>query len=189
MIGELEGRALARFAREAIAEALGGRAAEKPAGAAFHQRSGTFVTLRRNGTLHGCIGALEPRDEVLEDVRKNAVAAALLDPRAPDIALADVPALDVEVSLLTPLQPIEYDGTEEGALAAIVPFRDGVVVRHHDAQATFLPQVWESIPDRREFMRSLKIKAGLSATFWSPEVRLYRYASRKFTDRGRVVPS
>lgn len=185
LVDEQDGRTLARFARRSIEQALGGRVAERPNSASLEQLGATFVTLHKDGELHGCIGALEPSRTILDDVAYNAVAAALFDPRAPRLALEEVPLLEVEVSLLSPLSPIEYDGTEEGACAALVPFRDGVVLRWGDRRGTFLPQVWESLPRPQDFMRQLKQKAGLPSDFWSPAIRLYRYTSRKWNDRQR----
>jgi AmmeMemoRadiSam system protein A len=187
MIDELQGRTLARYARRAITEALGGERAARPEAPVFAQRAATFVTLRRGGALHGCIGALEPRGTLIDDIGKNAIAAALHDPRAPSLSLREVPFLDVEVSVLSALAPIDYDGTEPGAIAALVPFRDGVVLRYGHAQGTFLPQVWETLPTAREFVRHLKRKAGLSESFWADDVHLFRYTSRKWIDRASAL--
>lgn len=180
-IDERQGRALAVYARAAIVEALGGPPATVPHESGFDAPAATFVTLRRHGELHGCVGALEPRRALVDDVGENAVAAALRDPRAPPIDRADVPSLDVEVSLLSPLEPIAYDGTEEGAARALVPFRDGVVLRRGLRRGTYLPQVWESLPDARAFLQSLLLKAGIHGP-WTPDIALERYSVRKWYD-------
>lgn len=180
-IDERQGRSLARYARAVISEALGGPPAEAPNEAGFDAPAATFVTLRREGELHGCVGALEARRSLVDDVGENAVAAALRDPRAPIIDRSDVPSLDVEVSLLSPLERIDYDGTEEGAARALVPFRDGVVLRRGMNRGTYLPQVWESLPNRHEFLRSLMAKAGLRGP-WTPDITLERYSVRKWHD-------
>lgn len=187
MIDEVEGRTLTKYARAMIAQALGGERATRPTSAEIEKPGATFVTLKRDGDLHGCVGALEPRQAIVDDVAHNAVAAALLDPRAPAIRLADVPHLDVEVSLLSPLVPIEFDGSERGALAALVPFHDGVLLRLGSCRGTFLPQVWESLPRPEDFLRHLKQKAGLPSAFWSPDIRLDRYTSRKWLDPSKVT--
>ena len=183
-VDEAEGKRLAAYARAVIAEALGGDRASKPHSPAIDEEGATFVTLRRrDGDLHGCIGALEAQRTIVDDVAKNAVAAALYDPRAPVITLRDVAELDVEVSLLSRLEPIEFDGTEGGAVRALVPFRDGVVLELGHRRGTFLPQVWETLPRPTDFLEHLKEKAGLAKTFWSPDIRLSRYTSRKWLDR------
>ncbi|MFO0671534.1 MAG: AmmeMemoRadiSam system protein A [Polyangiaceae bacterium] len=180
-IDERKGRALARYAREAITEALGGPPANAPREDGFDVPAATFVTLRRGGELHGCVGALEARRPLVADVGENAVAAALRDPRAPVIHRSDVPSLDVEVSLLSPLEKIDYDGTEEGAARALVPFKDGVVLRRGYRRGTYLPQVWESFSSPREFLQSLMLNAGVYGP-WTPDIELFRYSVRKWRD-------
>src|SRR5438105_3839027 len=102
MLAEAEGQALARYARAAIRESLGGPTASKPRGAELDAPGATFVTLHRGERLQGCIGVIEPRRAVADDVRDHAIAAALDDPRALPLSLDEVDDLDVEVSLLTP---------------------------------------------------------------------------------------
>jgi AmmeMemoRadiSam system protein A len=179
-LDDARGARLVGFARDMIKEALGGPRAVRPSAAWCEQPAATFVTLRRNGALHGCIGTVEAKRSLVADVALNAVAAALLDPRAPPLALAEVDELDIELSLLTPLSPIAFSD-EAGAIAALVPHRDGVVLRCVGRQSTFLPQVWNDLPDATEFLKQLKRKAGFAADFWSPDVMLYRYGLSKWT--------
>jgi AmmeMemoRadiSam system protein A len=181
-----QGARLVQIARGAIAQGLGVRGAAldppDPAGETWLLEPGaTFVTLHRFGQLHGCIGSIEPRRALFDDVRHNANAAAFLDPRATPLRAADLPDLEVEISLLGPLEPISFS-SEADALSRLKPHVDGVVVAYGDRRATFLPQVWESLPDPAEFLAHLKAKAGLPPDFWGPGIKLYRYGLQKWSD-------
>lgn len=175
------GAILLPIARAAIAQAIG-VAAGAPEGAAWLQRQGaTFVTLTMKGALRGCIGTLEAHRTLLDDVRHNAVAAALHDPRFPPLKAGEWPDLGVEVSLLSPPAPMPVR-SEADALAQMRPGIDGIVLRAGTRRATFLPQVWEQLPDPRRFLAHLKAKAGLPPDFWSPDVRMERYTVRKWRE-------
>jgi AmmeMemoRadiSam system protein A len=176
MIRQQDGVALAHYARAAIAAALGGPTPPPPSFPGADELASTFVTLRRGGALHGCIGTLEPRRSLIDDVRSNAVSAALFDPRATPLRAGDADALSIEVSLLGPLERIAC-ASERDAIAAIRP-GDGLVLRAAGRRGTFLPQVWESIPEPAMFLASLKRKASIRA--WTPDVELYRYGVTKF---------
>lgn len=178
---EEQGRTLVTLARDAIAAALGGPPVPDPEGEWLRRHGATFVTLTRDGELHGCIGSLEARQSILADVKHNAVAAALYDPRARVFSLEQVDELRIEVSVLSPLEPIAFDD-EVDALSKLRPHVDGVVIAHEGRRATFLPQVWQSLPSPVEFMAHLKRKAGLASSFWAPTLKLYRYSLEKFTD-------
>jgi AmmeMemoRadiSam system protein A len=174
------GKELTRWARASIREALGGAEATPPKGAWCEEPGATFVTLRdADGELHGCIGSLEPRRTLINDVRQNALAAALDDPRAPPLELAQVDRLKVEVSVLSPLERVPV--SDEGdALAKLASLRGGVVLRLHGRRATFLPQMWDQIPDPEEFLWHLKRKAGFAEDFWSPGIEVFHYTVQKF---------
>jgi MEMO1 family protein len=147
---------------------------------AFLQEVGaSFVTLMRHGQLRGCIGSLQAHRPLLEDVKANAKAAAFLDPRFQPLTQTEFATTYVEVSLLSPSEPIAFE-SEEHALRLIRPGLDGLIVEHGGKRGTFLPQVWESIPDPIQFLRHLKQKAGLDADFWAPDVLLSRYTVVKF---------
>ncbi len=178
------GRALVRFARACVVERLGGPKAPIPPDEQLAQmQSGTFVTLRwTDGRLQGCIGNLEPRDGILEDIEHNAIAAATRDPRGKRLSLHDVDSLDVELSVLSPHTPI-VARTEEEALAQIVPHRHGVTFEHGTTRATLLPAVWEHIHDARSFMAALKEKAGYPVDFWDDDVQISLYTADKYVDR------
>lgn len=139
----------------------------------------SFVTLRRDGDLRGCIGSIEPRRSLGDDVTHNARAAAYRDPRFPPVTPDEVQRLEVEVSVLSRRTPMDVYSEEE-ALAALRPGVDGIYFEFHDLASTFLPQVWESIPDPEQFLGELRRKAGLPPSFWHPDVRLSRYTVEKY---------
>ena len=142
-------------------------------------RAATFVTLRADGELRGCIGSIDPRRALGEDVARNAHAAAYRDPRFAPLAPNERGSVAVEVSVLTPRVPIDVMSEEE-ALACLKPGIDGVYLEYRGQGATFLPQVWESLPDPLDFLAELRRKAGLPVRFWHSDVRLSRYAVEKF---------
>ena len=139
----------------------------------------TFVTLNLNGGLRGCIGQLEARRPLVTDVAENAFSAAFRDPRFPPLAEPEWPALDIHISILTPAQAIAAS-CEEELLDALQPGLDGLIIEEGRRRATFLPSVWESLPDRREFLRQLRLKAGLAPDHWSSGFRAYRYRTFSF---------
>jgi AmmeMemoRadiSam system protein A len=128
------------------------------------------------------VGTFSACRSIAADVAANAIRSALHDPRARAVRLEDVDALDVEVSILSPLEPIHFDD-EKSALAAIRPPDDGILFEWRGHQATFLPQMWAQLPEVREFMAELKMKAGLLPGFWDRDVRLYRYTADKHVDK------
>jgi hypothetical protein len=141
----------------------------------------TFVTLRRLGALRGCVGSIRAYRPLLDDVWSNARAAAFSDTRFPPVHRDEYPELSVEVSLLSPPEPCGFK-TQEEALAGLRPGVDGVVFEFHDRRSTFLPQVWEQLPEPAAFLAHLERKAGLPADFWHPDVRLWRYTVRKWAE-------
>jgi AmmeMemoRadiSam system protein A len=173
------GLALAQWARDRLKQELGGPLAVPPTGDWANEPGATFVTLRwRDGTLQGCIGSLEPRRSIVNDVAHNAIAAGLHDPRSNPVGLKDVDDLEVELSILSPLERITF-ADQPAALRAIRPGLDGIVFEHHGRRATFLPSMWPRLPEVREFLGELKEKAGFPHDFWDDDVRLYRYTVEK----------
>ena len=175
------GAVLVRLARNAIERALGLPPPPVVADAWLEHAGAVFVTLTQNGALRGCIGSLAPHRSVRADVTENALAAALRDPRFAAVTAQDWPQVRVEVSLLSAPLPLPASD-EADALAQLRPLRDGVIFEAGAHRATFLPQVWEQIPEPRAFLAALKQKAGLPPTYWSTEVRLSRYSVAKFTE-------
>ena len=166
-------------ARNAIAGEFGIAPQPEPDHPALREPGATFVTLTLDGELRGCIGSLNAHRPLGQDVRDNAVSAALRDPRFPPLTAAEFASVQVEVSLLTEPDFIEFRD-EADALAQLVPGRDGVIFFNGCQRATFLPQVWEQLPEPRQFMAALKQKARLPVDFWGPNVMIARYQVRKW---------
>ena len=141
----------------------------------------TFVTLTQQGQLRGCIGSLEAHRTLLHDVRENALAAAFRDPRFTPLAMEEFEVTSVEVSLLTPAQPLAFRD-EADFMAQLRPGVDGIVFQYGRHRSTFLPQVWESLPEPEQFMQQLKRKAGLPPNFWHEEVSIARYEVTKWKE-------
>jgi AmmeMemoRadiSam system protein A len=186
MTPDAGGRALLQLARASLAEALGlepaGSAAELAPWQTWLRAPGaTFVTLRMDGSLRGCIGSVRAYRPLAEDVRENARAAAFSDYRFPPVTPAELPRLSLEVSLLSAPEPLAV-ASEEEAFATLRPGLDGVILECAGCRATFLPQVWEQLTAPRDFLAHLKRKAGLPRRFWSPEMRLWRYTVEKWEE-------
>lgn len=179
------GALLTGLARAAIARALGATCGEAPAPPEradwLREPGAVFVTLTQDGELRGCIGSLEAHRPLAEDLEENARAAALRDPRFAPLTAAELPRTRVEVSILSPAEPMRF-ADEQDALRQLRPGVDGVILEYGWHRATFLPQVWEQLPEAWQFVAHLKRKAGLSADFWSDEVKLFRYTVEKFKE-------
>jgi len=141
----------------------------------------SFVTLTQHGELRGCIGSLQAHRSLLDDVKRNAVSAALHDSRFIPLNAGELPITKIEISLLSPTHVMSFQ-SEADALAQLQPHVDGVVFEYRHYRSTFLPQVWEQLPQQGEFMAHLKHKAGLPVDFWSPEVKLSRYSVEKWQE-------
>ncbi len=148
----------------------------------LYESGATFVTLTCAGTLRGCIGSLVAERPLRSDVESNAFAAAFSDPRFPPLSKREYREIEVEVSLLSPMQPVTVE-SETHALTLLRPGIDGVLLEYGPRRSTFLPQVWEQLPEPRAFLAHLKQKAGLPADFWADEVRLSRYTVAKWRER------
>lgn len=142
--------------------------------AALQAPGASFVTLHCDGKLRGCIGNLMPARPLALDVVGNAYAAAFRDPRFPPLTASELDALTIHVSLLSPMEPLQFESEEE-LLAQLRPGTDGLVIEEPPRRSTFLPTVWESLPNPRDFLRHLKLKAGLPANYWSGTLRALRY--------------
>ncbi len=176
---ERRGRVLLSIARDALSAPAEADAPARWPEPWLEERGATFVTLRLEGELRGCIGSLEARRALGEDVHSNARAAAYRDPRFPPVASHELAALELEVSVLSRPEPMAA-GSEPEALAALRAGVDGVLFEYEGRRTTFLPQVWESLPDPLEFLSQLRMKAELPARFWHPHVRLSRYTVEKY---------
>lgn len=175
------GPILIAHARAAIARALDLPTTPPPADPRLSQRGATFVTLTDRGALRGCIGSLNAHRPVGQDVEDNALGAAFRDPRFPAVQAEEWPRLRVEVSLLSDPEFMEFQ-SEGDVLARLRPGVDGVIFFNGCQRATFLPQVWEQLPDPQDFMAALKRKAGLPAGFWGPNVMIATYQVEKWKE-------
>jgi len=178
-----QGQVLLPVARAEIATALG--FPQQPAlltPAWLEQKGACFVTLTHNAKLRGCIGTLQAHRSLLLDVKANALAAAFKDPRFPPLAKHELATTDIEISLLSAMQAVDFK-SEHDALQQLRPGIDGVVFAYAHNRSTFLPQVWEQLPDVATFMAHLKHKAGLDAKFWHEEVKLMRYTVSKHKEQ------
>ena len=175
------GTVLLRIARATIARPLGVELAAPEDASWLAAAGATFVTLKKNGELRGCIGSLDAERPLLVDLKSNAAAAAFRDPRFPPVTSSELGEIRIEVSLLSQLSPIDFESEDEAA-ARLRPFEDGVVLEHGRTRATFLPQVWEDLSDPARFLAELKRKAGLPQSFWAPDLRLFRYTVSKWSE-------
>lgn len=136
----------------------------------------SFVTLYTHGDLRGCIGTLLAVRPLDEDVAANARAAAFEDPRFPPVSAQELPELTLTLSLLTDPQPMSF-ASETDLLNQLRPGVDGLILSAAGRRGTFLPAVWDTLPEPRDFLRQLKRKAGLPADYWGDDVRLERYGA------------
>lgn len=164
-----EKETLLRLAREALSKGVAGhtlpvldRGELTPA---LRAPGASFVTLTIGGELRGCIGALEPYQALADDVREHAVAAALEDPRFPRVSPQEVDRIEIEVSRLTFPRTLEYSDADD-LVSRLRPHTDGVILRDGLRRATFLPQVWEKIPDKADFLDNLCYKMGEAPDTW-----------------------
>jgi uncharacterized protein len=140
-----------------------------------------FVTLNRNNQLRGCIGHLDAYQPLVVDVAENAFAAAFHDPRFPPLTEPELQHLELHISILTPSEPMLFE-SEEDLLRQIRPGIDGLILQEGRHRGTFLPSVWESLPDARDFLTHLKQKAGLPPHYWSDNLEVYRYETESFPE-------
>ncbi|MES2952105.1 MAG: AmmeMemoRadiSam system protein A [Pseudomonadota bacterium] len=175
------GASLLPIARVAIACALGRNTVATESEVWLQQPGACFVTLVLAGELRGCIGSLEARRPLLADVKANAVAAALRDSRFAPLLAQEFDSTQIEISVLSPMQALVFGGESE-ALAQLRPGIDGVTFECSGRRSTFLPQVWEQLPDRATFIAHLKRKAGFATDFWSGDIRIRRYTVSKWIE-------
>ncbi|MDR0283873.1 MAG: AmmeMemoRadiSam system protein A [Propionibacteriaceae bacterium] len=170
------GPVLLDLARAAIGEKLGRTATGGAASDDWLRQPGAcFVTLRLAGDLRGCIGSLIAHRGLSDDVRSNARAAAFEDPRFHPLSMAEFDLVRIEVSVLSAPRPMPFTDRAD-ALAQLRPGVDGVILTARGRRATFLPQVWDELPEPATFIGHLLRKAGLPGDYWGPDVRIERYA-------------
>jgi AmmeMemoRadiSam system protein A len=187
------GKKLVRLARAEIARKLNlpvprqlePELSDIPAGLLAEKR-GVFVTLQKKGRLRGCIGNIEPGKPVLEGIRENALHAAFDDTRFAPVTPEELGDLEIEVSLLTVPEKLDHSDSSD-LLDQIIPFRHGVIVEKGFHRATFLPQVWEQLPDPTSFLTQLCLKARLDPDAWhTRDLAVFIYEVQSFTETGKA---
>lgn len=167
---EKQGDVLVRYARQIIAERIGKKNPDEDMSGElkdkkYEEKRCTFVTINKQGELRGCMGTLTASEAIHEDVKRNAVNAAFHDFRFPPLTPEEFDEVDIEVSVLTEPVALEYEDAPD-LLSKLRPKKDGVIVIRGAARATFLPQVWDQLPEPEEFISNLCMKAGLSGDAW-----------------------
>jgi AmmeMemoRadiSam system protein A len=148
---------------------------------ALAEPAATFTTLRLEGALRGCCGRLEAAEPLATDVAHSAFTAAFRDPRFEPLRRDEFAAINVEISVLSPMEPMRV--TDEGdLLEQLQPGVDGLVIAEGWRRATFLPKVWESLPERRQFLCQLKLKCGLPQDYWSSRLEFRRYRTMTYVE-------
>jgi AmmeMemoRadiSam system protein A len=169
---EEEGKHLLSVARKTIEEALTQKGEKEPLdllySPKFSEKRGTFVTLTIDGSLRGCIGHIIPQESLLDGVRINAINAAFRDPRFRPLSKNEFEKTKIEISVLTTPKALSYSDAND-LLMKLRPGIDGVIIKKGYHQATFLPQVWEQLPDKKSFLTHLCLKAGLDGDIWKDE--------------------
>jgi len=176
------GALLARLATHVVGARLAGRPASMavPTDAMLQANGASFVTLERSGALRGCVGTLESARPLYQDVIRNAVRA-MTDPRLPPVTATDWPDLDVKVSVLSGMEPVDA-ATLDALLAALRPGIDGLLLTDGHRRATFLPAVWQKLCEPPMFVAALLAKGGWPADEWPAGIVARRYTSIEFLD-------
>ncbi len=183
MIERLQEETLLQVAEASIRHGLAHGRPLKPELAeyepALQEPGASFVTLKREGELRGCIGSLSAFRPLVEDVAENAYAAAFSDPRFHPLLAAELHALEMHISLLGEAEPMHFT-SEQDLLAKLRPGIDGLILQEGLRRGTFLPSVWEQLPEARDFLQHLKLKAGLPVNYWSETIQISRYTTHSF---------
>jgi AmmeMemoRadiSam system protein A len=175
------GPILLSLARTAIARSLALPAPRTATAWWLLKPGASFVSLIQESRLRGCVGTMRARRPLAQDVKQNAVAAATRDPRFSSLKPDELESVLIEVSLLSALQELRF-ASEEDAISQLRPGLDGVFMEYRGQRGTFLPQVWQALPQREEFFTQLKAKTSLPRAFWSNEVKLWRYTIEKWKE-------
>ena len=189
-IPEDQGINLTKLARKTIGDKMGLATPESAAQNllsdlkedCFKVQRGTFVTLKIKGQLRGCIGSLTATETVAESVRRNALNAAFHDPRFAPLSRDELGRTAIEVSILTEPRPLQFQDGQD-LIKKLRPHVDGVIIRKNFARATFLPQVWEQLPEPEDFLSHLCMKAGLPSRAWEDsELEVLTYQVQYFEE-------
>ncbi len=146
------------------------------------ENGAAFVTLHKDHELRGCIGSIVAHQNLLDDIINNALSAAFKDPRFSPLNLSELSHLELEVSVLTAPESVEYSDFND-LLTKVRPHIDGLILKHSIYQGTFLPQVWEELPSAKEFLEHLSYKAGANPSIYSEHPTIYRYTVDAIEER------
>jgi len=146
---------------------------------------GVFVTLTQGNALRGCIGSMETHEPLAKSVAESAFGAAFRDPRFPQLEVHELDETHIGISILSPMEPLAYTSRSE-LLAGLRPHTDGLLLQDREHRSTFLPQVWQQLPDPEAFLDQLLLKAGLPADHWSSTLLFFRYHTVSFGESGPV---
>jgi len=153
---------------------------EPEPGSVFATPGACFVTLKTDNQLRGCIGSLEAYRPLIVDVAENAYAAAFQDPRFAPLTRPELDQLNLSLSILSPAESMAFD-SQEDLVGQLRPGVDGLILQAGAQRGTFLPSVWESLPQASTFLNHLKLKAGLAEDYWSDSVQVWRYTTDSFS--------
>jgi len=186
-LSEDEGKYLLGVARETIKNRLSNmeepQIDRKEIPEKFQERLCTFVTVTIEDNLRGCIGHIIPRESLIEGIKENAINAAFKDPRFHPLTKEEFDRIEIEISILTSPQELDYVDAED-LLKKLRPGIDGVILKKGFYEATFLPQVWDQLPKKEEFLSQLCLKAGLSANSWKTEkLQVSTYQVQAFEEK------
>ncbi|MGD2114226.1 MAG: AmmeMemoRadiSam system protein A [Acidobacteriota bacterium] len=184
-----QGLLLPALCRDTLVEAFGGEPLAVPGEEWLDRRAATFVTLTQAGArrdeprLRGCIGTVRATRTLVEDLRFNTRAAAFHDPRFPPLTAEELETdpVAIVVSVLSPLRRLTV-ASEAELLAALRPGVEGLVLEWGRQCGTYLPQVWRHFPEPRDFLRTLKRKAGLPDDFWAPDLAVWTFTVRSWSE-------
>ena len=178
-----EKRQLLEIAQQSIDSGLNGaevpRVDSSQLGGNLNNKLASFVTLTQDNELRGCMGSLQATEALAQSVANTAYNAAFRDPRFPNLTAAELPITDIEISILSPMEPFPV-ASREDLLNQLEPNVDGLLLEDGHHRATFLPQVWDKTGRPEEFLRHLLAKAGLPADHWSERIRFSRYQTLSF---------
>ena len=150
--------------------------------AVMREKRGCFVTLHKKGQLRGCIGTIEPHRSLLANIEENALNAAFKDPRFPPLKPDELSVVQIEISVLTVPQPLKFRNPSE-LLQTLEADLHGVILSKDWYSATFLPQVWQQLPDKKQFLEHLCLKAGLQSDCWmDPQISVKVYTVEYFSE-------
>ncbi|MGC9309697.1 MAG: AmmeMemoRadiSam system protein A [Candidatus Nanoarchaeia archaeon] len=168
---------LQEIARNTIKAKLEGKGYEVPEKIKHRlaDKRACFVTLKKHGQLRGCVGSLQARQALWKDIQENAINAAFHDFRFPALHKHELDNLEIEISVLSKPEKLGIGKQVYDKITKDV----GVILKHPDGEATFLPQVWEQLPDKRQFLQTLSRKAGLQADAWQ-EAEIWVYKVEKY---------